>query len=36
MSFRRKEDPLYQIKFENNNETDYFNGIDFIPTIHYK
>lgn len=29
MSFRRKEDSLYQIKFDNTNEFKNFNGIDF-------
>ncbi|WP_309608906.1 glycosyl hydrolase family 17 protein [Flavobacterium sp.] len=29
MSFRRKEDSLYQIKFDNNNEFKNFNKIDF-------
>jgi glucan 1,3-beta-glucosidase len=29
MSFRRKEDPLYQIKFENNIGTANYNGVDY-------
>jgi exo-beta-1,3-glucanase (GH17 family) len=29
MSFRRKEDPLYQIKFENNIGTVNYNGVDY-------
>lgn len=28
MSFSRKEDSLYQIKFDNTNEVNHFNGID--------
>jgi len=29
MSFRRKEDPLYQIKFDNNIGTANYNGVDY-------
>ena len=29
MSFKRREDPLYQIKFDNNIGTDNYNGIDY-------
>ena len=29
MSFRRKEDPLYQINFDNNIGTPNYNGVDF-------
>ena len=29
MSFRRKEDSLYQIKFDDNSENNYSNGFDF-------
>jgi glucan 1,3-beta-glucosidase len=29
MSFRRKEDSLYQIKFDDTNENNYSNGVDF-------
>lgn len=29
MSFRRKEDSLYQINFDETKEVDYFNGVDY-------
>ena len=29
MSFSRKEDSLYQVKFDNTNESNHYNGIDY-------